>query len=62
MLPAKSIAIGGKEGPWGEVSEPKHCSVSLENHIEQSLFPVRYNELVCFYCVTQLTTSPTEKP
>lgn len=39
VLPAKSIALGGKEGPWGEVSEPKYYSVSLKNHREQSLFP-----------------------
>lgn len=32
VVPAKSIAIGGKEGPWDEVSKPKYCSVSLENH------------------------------
>lgn len=62
VLPATSIAVGGKEGPWGEVSEPKHCSVSLENHAEQSLFPFRYNnELVCCYFITQLTTSPEKQ-
>lgn len=63
VLPAKSVAVGGKESPRGEVSEHKPCSVSPENHTERSLFPFRYNnaKLVCCYCITQLTTSSPRK-
>lgn len=63
VLPAKSVAIGGKESPRGTVSEPKHCSVSLEIYAERSLFPFRYNnaELVCCYFITQLTTFSPRK-
>lgn len=62
VVPAKSVAIGGKEGPWDEVSKPKHCSVSLENHTERGLFPFKCHKyLVCCCCITWQTTSPTEK-